>query len=91
MLVTFGTFRGKQDFLNLQNRCYVFAFFGHEAGLEKAWELRVPVASRSLRACLPSPEERQARLPKSPFRWVIFLWLSVGTKAVGSNKMRNLL
>ena len=50
MLVTFGTFRGKQDFLNLQNRCYVFAFFGHEAGLER--ETRATVKSVGVaRAC----------------------------------------
>ena len=81
MLVTFGTFKVKLDFLNLQNRRYFFAFFGHEACLERekrATGRSVSVArvwaSRSLCACLHSSEKRekltpvrQARLPKSPF------------------------
>ena len=81
MLVTFGTFRVQQDFLNLQNRRYFFAFFGHEAGLERetratgrSLSVARVWASRSLCACLHLPEKRekltpvrQARLPKSPF------------------------
>ena len=52
MLVTFGTHRVKQDFLNLQNRCYFFAFFGHEAGLECETS---DGKKRGSRACLGFP------------------------------------
>jgi len=70
MLVTFGTFRVKQGFLNLQIRRYFSDVFRARSGLgardTRDGEKRGSRACLGLRACLHSPERRQARLPKCP-------------------------